>query len=136
MFNIVLVEPQIPPNTGNVIRLAANTGARLHLVAPLGFTLDHKQLRRAGLDYLEFSQVAVHASFDALLASETPPSERMFAFTTRGTRLLGDLMFAADDWFVFGNCSRPLCARLPHPFADASRKPQPEPVERGRDRRL
>lgn len=103
MFNIVLVEPQIPPNTGNVIRLAANTGARLHLVAPLGFTLDHKQLRRAGLDYLEFSQVAVHASFDALLASETPPSERMFAFTTRGTRLLGDLMFAADDWFVFGN---------------------------------
>jgi tRNA (cytidine/uridine-2'-O-)-methyltransferase len=103
VFNIVLVEPEIPPNTGNVIRLAANTGARLHLVAPLGFALDHKQLRRAGLDYHEFSKLEVHASFDALLASETPPAERMFAFTTRGTRLLGDRMFAAGDWFVFGN---------------------------------
>ena len=103
MFNIVLIEPEIPPNTGNVIRLAANAGARLHLVKPLGFALDHKQLRRAGLDYHEFSKLEVHASFDELLASQTPSVERMFAFTTRGTRLLGDVAFAVDDWFVFGS---------------------------------
>ena len=74
MFHIVLVEPEIPPNTGNVIRLAANTGARLHLVSPLGFDLDDRQLRRAGLDYREFAAVKVHASFDALMVDEKPPA--------------------------------------------------------------
>ena len=103
MFQIVLVEPEIPPNTGNVIRLAANTGAQLHLVSPLGFDLDDRQLRRAGLDYREFAAIKVHASFDALIASERPPVERMFALTTRGARLISDVEFAPNDWFVFGN---------------------------------
>lgn len=103
MFHIVLVAPEIPPNTGNVIRLAANTGAFLHLVAPLGFTLDDRQLRRAGLDYHEFATIKVHPSFAALLANEAPPSDRMFALTTRGTRHLGEVRLAPGDWFVFGN---------------------------------
>jgi len=103
MFHIVLVAPEMPPNTGNVIRLAANTGTYLHLVAPLGFKLDDRQLRRAGLDYHEFATIKVHPSFDSLLATEAPPVDRMFALTTRGTRHLGEVGFAAGDWFVFGN---------------------------------
>ena len=102
MFNIVLVAPEIPPNTGNVMRLAANTGARLHLVRPLAFSLDDKQLRRAGLDYHEYASVAVHDSFAALLETETPDRPRMFALTTHGARLLGDVAFQPGDWFVFG----------------------------------
>ena len=103
MFHVVLVEPEIPPNTGNVIRLAANTGAQLHLVSPLGFDLEDRQLRRAGLDYREFAAVKVHASFEALMASEKPPAQRTFALTTRGAQLLGDVAFKPNDWFVFGN---------------------------------
>ncbi len=95
--------PEIPPNTGNIIRLAANTGARLHLVSPLGFELDDRQLRRAGLDYREFAAIKVHASFEALISNEKPPADRMFALTTRGARLIADIEFAPDDWFVFGN---------------------------------
>ena len=76
MFHIVLVEPEIPPNTGNVIRLAANTGAQLHLVRPLGFELSDKQLRRAGLDYHEYASLKVHDSFDALLHTERPDRQR------------------------------------------------------------
>jgi tRNA (cytidine/uridine-2'-O-)-methyltransferase len=102
MFNIVLVAPEIPPNTGNVIRLAANTGAQLHLVEPLGFAMDDKQLRRAGLDYHEYASVKVHRDFAALLQAERPAPARMFAFTTAGTRLLGDVIFAPGDWLVFG----------------------------------
>jgi tRNA (cytidine/uridine-2'-O-)-methyltransferase len=102
MFNIVLVEPEIPPNTGNVIRLAANAGARLHLVEPLGFGMSDKQLRRAGLDYHEFASVKVHPDFDALLRSEQPPQDRLFALSTHGERRIGDVAFAAGDWFVFG----------------------------------
>ena len=140
MFHIVLVEPEIPPNTGNVIRLAANTGARLHLVSPLGFDLDDRQLRRAGLDYREFAAIKVHASFEAFIASEKPPAERTFALTTRGARLIADVEFAPNDWFVFGNetaglsdaHSRTICAETENPVADASRQPQPEPVERCR----
>ena len=103
MFHIVLVEPEIPPNTGNVIRLAANTGAWLHLVSPLGFDLDDRQLRRAGLDYHEFAAIKVHVSFDAMIASEKPPVDRTFALTTRGARLIGDVELRPNDWFVFGN---------------------------------
>lgn len=102
MFNIVLIEPEIPPNTGNVIRLAANTGARLHLVRPLGFGLSDKQLRRAGLDHHEYAALKVHDSFEALLAAEQPRMERMFALTTKGSRLIGEVQFAAEDWLVFG----------------------------------
>jgi tRNA (cytidine/uridine-2'-O-)-methyltransferase len=118
MFNIVLVEPEIPPNTGNAIRLAANTGARLHLVAPLGFDMSDKQLRRAGLDYHEYAAVRVHMDFDALLAAEQPPPDRMFALSTRGTRLLGDVRFSAGDWFVFGGETRGLAPALRARFAE------------------
>ena len=121
MFNIVLVEPEIPPNTGNVIRLAANTGARLHLVRPLGFDLTDKQLRRAGLDYHEYATLAVHDSFDSLLAAEQPDSARLFALTTRGTRLYSDPDYAAGDWLVFGAETRGLSERLRQRFAPAQR---------------
>jgi tRNA (cytidine/uridine-2'-O-)-methyltransferase len=121
MFHIVLVEPEIPPNTGNVIRLAANTGAQLHLVSPLGFDLDDKQLRRAGLDYREFAAVKVHASFDALVASEKPPPDRAFAFTTRGARLLNDVRFAPNDWFVFGNETAGLSDAIRERFVQSQR---------------
>lgn len=102
MFNVVLVAPEIPPNTGNVIRLCANTGAQLHLVRPLGFDLSDKQLRRAGLDYHEYATLKVHDDWPALLAAEAPDRDRMFALTTKGSRLLGTLRFAPGDWFVFG----------------------------------
>ena len=121
MFNIVLVAPEIPPNTGNVIRLAANTGARLHLVRPLAFSLDDKQLRRAGLDYHEYASVAVHDSFAALLATEAPDRRRMFAFTTHGSRLLGDVAFQSGDWFVFGAETSGLEPALRDSFAPAQR---------------
>src|SRR5512141_358783 len=91
MFHIVLVEPEIPPNTGNVIRLAANTGCTLHLVEPLGFSMDDKHMRRAGLDYHEYADVLRHASWEALLAAQQPQQERMFALTTHGTRAVHDV---------------------------------------------
>ena len=121
MFNIVLVAPEIPPNTGNVMRLAANTGARLHLVRPLAFSLDDKQLRRAGLDYHEYASVAVHDSFAALLETETPDRPRMFALTTHGARLLGDVAFQPGDWFVFGAETSGLEPTLRDSFAPAQR---------------
>lgn len=116
MFNIVLVEPEIPPNTGNVIRLAANTGAQLHLVQPLGFDLSDKQLRRAGLDYHEVANVKLHAGFDALLAAERPPPDRLFGLSTHGSRALAEATFAAGDWFVFGCETRGLPPALRHRF--------------------
>jgi tRNA (cytidine/uridine-2'-O-)-methyltransferase len=100
MLDIVLVHPEIPPNTGNVIRLAANTGARLHLVRPLGFSLDDKQLKRAGLDYHEYASVEVHASWSELAAKMQ--GRRMFAFATSAERLFTDVRYAADDVLVFG----------------------------------
>jgi tRNA (cytidine/uridine-2'-O-)-methyltransferase len=117
VFNIVLVEPEIPPNTGNVIRLAANTGAQLHLIEPLGFDLEDKQLRRAGLDYREFASLKVHASFDNLLEREQPAADRMFAITTRGERPIAEIEFAAGDWFVFGCETRGLSAAVRRRFA-------------------
>src|SRR5205085_4029823 len=86
MFNIVLVTPEIPPNTGNVIRLAANTGCALHLIEPLGFSMDDKNLRRAGLDYHEYAPVRVHASWDAFVRDAQPAPERRVACTTKGSR--------------------------------------------------
>jgi tRNA (cytidine/uridine-2'-O-)-methyltransferase len=112
VFNIVLVEPEIPPNTGNVIRLAANTGAQLHLVEPLGFDIGDKQLRRAGLDYREFATLRVHPSFEVLLETEQPATNRMFAVTTRGERLIAEVGFSAGDWFVFGCETRGLPAAI------------------------
>ena len=103
MFHIVLVEPEIPPNTGNVIRLAANTGCKLHLVEPLGFSMDDKHMRRAGLDYHEYAELKRHADWDTFLAQEQPPVERMFTLTTRGTRSPYAVAFQPGDWLVFGS---------------------------------
>ena len=100
MFDIVLVQPEIPPNAGNVIRLAANTGARLHLVEPLGFSMDDKQLKRAGLDYHELANVTVHPSWQACRAKFA--GRRMYCFSTRALRLYTDVEYAAHDVFVFG----------------------------------
>ncbi len=100
MVEIVLVHPEIPPNAGNVIRLAANTGARLHFVEPLGFAMDDKQLKRAGLDYHEYARVEVHRSWPALAAKLG--GRRLFAFTTSATRLFTDVRYLADDVLVFG----------------------------------
>ena len=103
MFHIVLVEPEIPPNTGNVIRLSANTGCHLHLVEPLGFSMEDKHMRRAGLDYHEFATLKRHANWHAFLQSEQPAPDRMFALTTRGTRSPYEVAFQAGDWLVFGS---------------------------------
>ena len=108
MFNIVLVEPEIPPNTGNVIRLAANTGCRLHLVEPLGFSMDDKHMRRAGLDYHEYAELKRHIDWQAFLVTEQPNPLRLFALTTRGTRLVHDAHFMPGDWLVFGSETRGL----------------------------
>lgn len=101
MFDIVLYAPEIPPNTGNVIRLAANTGARLHLVEPLGFNFEDKQLERAGLDYRDLTDVTIHRDWAACQA-QIGDSERWFAFSARGTTRYTDVTFAAGDVLVFG----------------------------------
>ncbi len=116
MFHIVLVEPEIPPNTGNVIRLAANTGCTLHLVEPLGFSMDDRLLRRAGLDYHEYAEVRRHANWDALIAGERPDRQRLFALTTHGTRRVHDVGFLPGDWLVFGAETRGLPAQLRETF--------------------
>jgi tRNA (cytidine/uridine-2'-O-)-methyltransferase len=121
MFHIVLVEPEIPPNTGNVIRLAANTGCSLHLVEPLGFSLDDKHMRRAGLDYHEYAPLRRHASWQALLHDLQPVPQRMFAFTTRGTRSPYQVAFRPGDWLVFGSETRGLPADLRDGFAPEQR---------------
>jgi tRNA (cytidine/uridine-2'-O-)-methyltransferase len=106
MFSIVLFEPEIPPNTGNIIRLCANTGAALHLVKPLGFSLDDKQLKRAGLDYHEYSTLQVHENWEACKAALA--GKRLFAITTKGSTRHSDIQFEADDVFVFGPETRGL----------------------------
>ena len=121
MFHIVLVEPEIPPNTGNVIRLAANTGCALHLIEPLGFSMEDKHMRRAGLDYHEYAQVKRHADWAAFLASEKPDAARMFALTTKGTRFVQETQFQAGDWLVFGAETRGLAPELRERFAPANR---------------
>ncbi|HRK57519.1 MAG TPA: tRNA (uridine(34)/cytosine(34)/5-carboxymethylaminomethyluridine(34)-2'-O)-methyltransferase TrmL [Burkholderiaceae bacterium] len=121
MFNVVLVEPEIPPNTGNVIRLCANTGVRLHLVRPLGFELSDKQLRRAGLDYHEYAALTVHDSFDALLAKEAPAPTRLFALTTRAQQTIAQATFKEGDWLVFGSETRGLSPALRESFAPQQR---------------
>ena len=121
MFHIVLVAPEIPPNTGNVIRLAANTGCTLHLVEPLGFSMDDKHMRRAGLDYHEYADLRCHADWAALLAAEQPDPQRMFAMTTRGTRLVHEVAFQPGDWLVFGSETSGLPSALRESFAAAQR---------------
>jgi len=100
MFDVVLYRPEIPPNTGNVIRLCANAGARLHLVEPLGFSIDDKQLRRAGLDYHEFTQMRVHPDWESCM--KTFGDARRFAFTRRGTHRYDAVRYRKSDVLVFG----------------------------------
>lgn len=105
-LDVVLFEPEIPPNTGNVIRLCANTGAKLHLIEPLGFELDDKKLRRAGLDYREWADVQIHKSLDAYIQTRNP--KRLFAFSTKGTTHFGAAQYAPGDALLFGPESRGL----------------------------
>lgn len=121
MFRIVLVAPEIPPNTGNIIRLSANTGCELHLVEPLGFTLEDKHMIRAGLDYHEYATVKVHKSFDALLESEHPDRSRMFAMTTKGSHPFADSHFLPGDWFVFGSEGHGLPDNIRNSFPEQQR---------------
>lgn len=102
MFNIVLVCPEIAPNTGNVIRLAANTGCALHLVEPLGFSMEDRLLRRAGLDYHETARVQRHASWAAFLHDTHADPARLFAFSTHARQGLAELRWQPGDWLVFG----------------------------------
>lgn len=106
MFHIVLYQPEIPPNTGNIIRLCANTGSALHLIRPLGFELDDRKLRRAGLDYAEWSSVREYDSLDAFYVSHHP--ERLFAVSTRGVRQYSELAYRPGDVFLFGPETRGL----------------------------
>ena len=113
MLHVVLYQPEIPPNTGNVIRLCANTGARLHLIRPLAFDLDDKKLRRAGLDYREFATLTVHDDLDAFVNTVNP--SRLFALSTRGRTLYTNAQFTTDDAVLFG----PETRGLPQAVLDA-----------------
>ncbi|HKP01106.1 MAG TPA: tRNA (uridine(34)/cytosine(34)/5-carboxymethylaminomethyluridine(34)-2'-O)-methyltransferase TrmL [Nitrospiraceae bacterium] len=110
MFDVILYEPEIPPNTGNIIRLCANTGARLHLVKPLGFSLEDKQLLRAGLDYHEFATITVHESWADCLAAFN--DHRLYAVSTKGTQRYDLVEYAKGDTFVFGPESRGLPTQI------------------------
>jgi tRNA (cytidine/uridine-2'-O-)-methyltransferase len=106
MFHVVLYEPEIPPNTGNIIRLCANTGTSLHLIGPLGFKLDDRKLRRAGLDYHEWACVSQYQTLEEFTARIKPP--RLFAISTRGATLYTDVKFQEHDAFLFGPETRGL----------------------------
>jgi tRNA (cytidine/uridine-2'-O-)-methyltransferase len=113
MFHVMLFQPEIPPNTGNVIRLAANSGAQLHLVAPLGFSMDDRALKRAGLDYHEYATVRLHANWDR--CRQSLGERRMFALSTRGSRSYAEPAYRDEDVFVFG----PETRGLPQELLDA-----------------
>ena len=145
MFAIVLVHPEIPPNTGNVIRLTANTATDLHLVEPLGFRMDDRDLRRAGLDYHEYARVAVHRDFAACRAAlDADAPRRWFAFTTQASRSAYEVAYRPGDVLVFGsrnaraaaNDSRAFSRRHASAHTDARRCAQSQPVERRRRRGL
>jgi tRNA (cytidine/uridine-2'-O-)-methyltransferase len=122
MFAVVLVHPEIPPNTGNVIRLTANTATELHLVEPLGFRMDDRELRRAGLDYHEYASVRVHASFAACRAAiDAGRKRRWYAFTTQARASLYDAAFVPGDVLVFGQESAGLAQAVLEGFDDAHR---------------
>lgn len=120
MFNVVLVEPEIPPNTGNIIRLCANSGATLHLIEPLGFPIDHSKMKRAGLDYHELALFKIHQSWQEFCKSERPNPDRLFAITTKGQARFHECMFQANDWLVFGSETKGLGALLAE-FPDRQR---------------
>ena len=112
MLDVVLYQPEIPPNTGNIIRLCANTGFRLHLIEPLGFELDNKRLRRAGLDYAEFQSLAVHKDFDSYTAAAKP--NKIYALSTKGEQSYHSVSFEPGDALVFGPETRGLPADFRH----------------------
>ena len=119
MFDIILYQPEIPPNTGNIIRLSANTGCRLHLVKPLGFTLEDKQLQRAGLDYHEYATVKTHENWDECLRQFS--GRRVFALTTKGSMRYSEVAFQRDDVFVFGPETRGLQVEVLAQFDESRR---------------
>ncbi len=121
MFHVVLVEPEIPPNTGNIIRLCANTGAQLHLIKPLGFPLEDSKLKRAGLDYHEYANMLVHSDWQAFSDYLKPDISRLFALTTHGARLISDARFQPGDVFVFGSETKGLDATLRNSFPPEQR---------------
>ena len=125
LFHVVLVEPEIPPNTGNIIRLCANTGAQLHLIEPLGFPLDDAKMRRAGLDYHDYATMKVHRDWEAFLASSTTDMpldpRRMFALTTHGSTPFASMRFAPGDIFVFGSETRGLSPERRESFPPSQR---------------
>jgi tRNA (cytidine/uridine-2'-O-)-methyltransferase len=110
MFHLILHEPEIPPNTGNAIRLCANTGTQLHLIQPLGFSLEDKQLRRAGLDYHEWATIKIHANFTTFLETEQPA--RIFAYSTKGQQCYASVQYQPGDAFLFGSETRGLPASV------------------------
>jgi len=110
MLHIVLFEPEIPPNTGNIIRLAANTGCQLHLIEPLGFRLDEKSVTRAGMDYAETQDIRIHKHWEDFLAHEQPA--RIFALSTKGTQRHSEVKFQAGDYLLFGPETRGLPASI------------------------
>lgn len=119
MFTIVLFEPEIPPNTGNIIRLCANAGADLHLVKPLGFSLEDKQLKRAGLDYHEYANLVIHENWE--VCKQTLAGKRMFAITTKGSSRHSDIQFKTGDVFVFGPETRGLPESIREAFMPENR---------------
>lgn len=121
MFHVVLVEPEIPPNTGNIIRLCANTGVQLHLVEPLGFPLEDSKLKRAGLDYHEYANMRVHVSWQSFLDNLKPDLSRMFALTTHGSALFSEARFQVGDIFVFGSETKGLDPALRNAFSSEQR---------------
>jgi tRNA (cytidine/uridine-2'-O-)-methyltransferase len=112
MFHIVLFEPEIPPNTGNAIRLAANTGCQLHLIEPLGFSLEDRHMRRAGLDYHEYAPLHRHASWEAFLAARQPDPTQLFALSTAASNSPFAVRFKPGDYLVFGSETRGISAQV------------------------
>lgn len=119
MFDLILYQPEIPPNTGNIIRLCANTGVKLHLVKPLGFTLEDKQLQRAGLDYHEYASLRIHENWAECMQHFA--GRRLFAATTKGSKRYSEVAFTEGDVFVFGPETRGLPADILDEFSDERR---------------
>lgn len=121
MFHVVLVEPDIPQNTGNIIRLCANTGAQLHLIEPLGFPLNDTKMRRAGLDYHEFATLKVYTNWNTFLETVKPDRSRMFALTTHGEPTFDKTHFQPNDFFIFGSETKGLSQTIHDYFLPAHR---------------
>jgi len=121
LFHVVLVEPEIPPNTGNIIRLCANTGVQLHLIEPLGFPLEDSKLKRAGLDYHEYARMHVHPNWQTFIDFLQPDPSRLFALTTHGSGLFSEARFLPGDIFIFGSETKGLDPALRHSFPEKQR---------------